>query len=105
MDDTAVYSDGDFVYVDPDTRTVVGRVQWDKNGEPVALEKKDPNAEKLAIERKGRKPRKRYYPWGTYQSMNRIYRLERKKDRETEDYILLESAIGKLQEEPFWDAA
>lgn len=97
------YSDDQFVYVDPDTRTVVGLVQWSADGEPVALERK-PKEPLPQQEGKDRKPpRKRYYPWGTYSTMNRIYRLEGKKEGAAEDYITLDTAVAKLQEEPFWN--
>ena len=36
--------------------------------------------------------------------MSKLYKLEGKvKDKDTEDYIALDAAIGKLQEAPFWD--
>lgn len=97
----------DFVYVDPDLRKAVGLVEWDKNGD--ALQKEWPYPERPPREgdeksgRPPRKPKKRYYPWGSYKTMCKLYKLEGKvKDKEVDDYIPLEEAIGKLQEEPYW---
>ena len=103
------YAETDFVYVDPDARAVVGPVEWDKDGN--ALPKEWPRKEREPKEgaeeddkRFRRKPRVRYYPWGAYKTMAKIYRLEGKgKERELERYIPLEDAITKLQEDPYWN--
>jgi len=102
------FKDDDFVYVDPAKRLVISLVDWDKDGN--ALEKEWPYElkEKPEVQeddgRKRRKPRLRYYPWGSYRSMCKLYKLKGKlKDKDTEDYIPLEDAISKLQENPYWD--
>lgn len=102
------YTPDTFVYVDPDTKSVVGLVEWDKDGN--ALPKEWPftprkgegeNDEKPKFKRK---PRTRYYPWGSYKTMSKLYKLEGKvRDKDTEEYIPLEKAIDNLQEDPFWD--
>lgn len=99
----------DFVYVDPEARKAVGPVEWDKDGNPVPKEwpykempEKPEDAKKPP--RPKRKRRVRYYPWGSYQTMSKLYKLEGKvKDKEVDSYITLEQAIGKLQEEPYWN--
>ena len=104
------YSDDDFVYVDPDLKQAVGLVAWDKKGNAVPKEwprtskhdHDDEEPEKKS--RFKRKPKKRYYPWGSYRTMKKMYKIEGKvKDKDVEDYIPLETAIGKLQEDPYWD--
>ncbi len=114
MTDT-IYKDEDFVYVDPEKREVVSLVEWDKEGN--ALEREwvrvqpaaDPaKATAAAPEKRDtrphRKPQVRYYPWGSYRSMAKLYRLHGKgKDKEVESYIPLEDAIEKLQENPYWN--
>lgn len=118
------YANDDLVYVDPDKRLVVGRVEFTRNGNAKALEmqgkfeapvKEEPEPEVVPKEgtapaalkgRVGRvfrgKPRKRYYPWGTYRTMKKIYRLEGRVP-EVEHQITLEDAIQKSLNEPFWD--
>jgi hypothetical protein len=50
-----------------------------------------------------RRPRReRMYPWGTYRSMKRLYKLEGKVIEERPS-LPLEEAIAKCQEQPFWD--
>lgn len=105
------YQDSDFIYVDPETRTVVGKVEWDANGFPkskkkVFVEKLDKDGNKLLGKdgKERRKPRERNYPWGTFKSMCAMFKLKGKgKDKETDDYIQLEEAISKSMEQPYWD--
>lgn len=102
------YQSTDFVYVDPETRTVVGKVEWDKDGEPVSKKrvmKERPIPEgKPARPGPPRKPRERNYPWGSFRSMCGIFKLLGKgKDKETEGYITLDDAISKSMEHPYWD--
>lgn len=113
----ATYKDDDLVYVDPDTRTVVGMVEWSNNGRPKPLlmkkdepaaipELKEADAKPAAAEKgKGRKPaprRLRYYPWGTYRSMKRVYKIEGKIMKE-ESNKTLDEVIEKALTQPFWD--
>lgn len=107
------YTDEDLVYVDPEKRVVVGLVQWSNAGRPKALvmryEEKPEEvdaAAPAAAKPKGRpvrRPRReRMYPWGTYRSMKRLYKLEGKVIEERPS-LPLEEAIAKCQEQPFWD--
>ena len=109
------YADDALVYVDPRNRTVIGPVEWGKDEKPVPLEMEmleedsKPSAEasggKEAAGKKFRrrkKDRKRYYPWGTYRTMKRLYRIEG-KERDVENYITLDEAIAKSMEEPYWN--
>lgn len=82
------YSDDDLVYVDPDTREVVKKVEWDAKDNPQSLAyKKD---------KEGASRRRRsFFPWGTYRSMKRIYRLEGKKEEE-----VLKKTLHEVFEKP-----
>jgi hypothetical protein len=102
------YKDDDLVYVDPKKRTVVGRVEWAKNGNPKPMEMKEStevneegDAKKKGFVRRG-PPRKRYYPWGTYRTMKKLYRIEG-REKDTEQYNTLDEAMAKSATEPFWD--
>ncbi len=53
-------------------------------------------------EKKVRMRRQRFYPWGTYRSMKRIYKLEGKIPRE-ENQKTLDEVMEKALKEPFWD--
>jgi hypothetical protein len=71
---TQLYQDDDLVYVDPDARTVVGKVEMGKNDQPKSL---------LFQQKEGEKKSWRtYYPWGTYKSMKGAFRLEGKRTEE-----------------------
>jgi hypothetical protein len=121
-----VYGDDDLVYVDPDARTVVGRVTFDEKGNAKKLERPSMFAEpdddepdlapsadsakasakpgpKGKVDRRPpRKPRKRYYPWGTYRTMKKIYKLEGKVF-EAERTLTLDDVMEKALQEPYWD--
>jgi hypothetical protein len=91
------YSDDDFVYVDPQKREVIGNVKWDKSG----------NAIKMQFVEEGDKTSKKsnkksYYPWGTYRTMKKIYKLEGKMKDENASQSL-DNALNKATKEPFWD--
>jgi len=122
------YKDDDLVYVDPDLRVVVGRVQFDEKGNAKKLErpsrdvepdddesdaKIEPKAEEKPAapapkgrggrdRRPPRKPRKRYYPWGTYKTMKKIYKIEGKVF-EPERTTTLDDVMEKALQEPYWD--
>lgn len=110
---TATYNDDDLVYVDPQKRAVIGIVEWSKEGNPIKLEmessdklEQEPEEEEGKEKGKGtRRPSrkiKRYYPWGTYKSMKKLYRIEG-KEKEVESYKTLDTAIDLAVNEPFWD--
>lgn len=115
IEEAPTYKDDDLVYVDPDTKMVVGLVQWHANGNPKSLQRSVPVTERDVVEeepstvkpdakRPVRRPvtRLRYYPWGTYRSMKRIYKLEGKLPREESPYTL-NDVIEKALSQPFWD--
>lgn len=104
------YKDDDLVYVDPDQRVVIGIVQWSNSGRPKALA--IPKAEVVEEDETDAKPdakgkrrvsrRQRYYPWGTYRTMKKIYKIEGKVITEKTP-LTLDAAIEKCLVEPFWD--
>ncbi len=114
MTDTDVtppaYKDDDLVYVDPKLKIVVGRVEFLPNGKskplpiPAAEVPADDPVEGAKDEEKGKRrvQRQRFYPWGTYRSMKRIYKLEGKVPKE-ESNKTLDEVIEKAVKEPFWD--
>ena len=100
-----VYKDEDLVYVDPELRVVVARVEWSKTGNPKPLAIPNKTEESDEEDEKGarRKPRRqRYYPWGTYRSMKKIYKLEGKV-KNAENQKTLDEVMEKALKEPFWD--
>ncbi len=51
-----------------------------------------------------RRKRVRYYPWGTYRSMKRIYKIEGKvRNDKDENRKTLDEVLEKALKEPFWD--
>ncbi len=128
-----VYKDEDLVYVDPDARAVVGRVEFNEKGlaKPLAMPSRavetdedesdvkldaKPDAPAAAAtpvapakpvgrgkdRRPPRKPRTRYYPWGTYRTMKKIYKIEGKVP-EAERTLTLDDVMEKAVQEPYWD--
>jgi len=98
---TVTYKDEDIVYVDPELKKVVGLVEWDKNGNPKALAM----PEAPASTKEGARPRKRetrYYPWGTYKSMKKVFQVEGKIKR-IESGKTLEEILPKALEQAFWN--
>lgn len=104
MDDVtaASYADTDLVYVDPEERRVVGLVEWHDNGRPKARTMPDAPPKGEAEGKPDRRRKPRTYPWGTYRSMKRLYKLEG-KIREERPLISLDDAIAKAVQEPFWN--
>ena len=100
------YTDSDLVYVDPDLKAVVGLVEWSRNGNPKPMAvQAEPVSDEAAV--KGKKPERRrsfrkYYPWGTYKSMKKVYSLEGKQ-RKTQPDKTLDQVIEKALKEPYWD--
>ncbi len=105
-------NDNDLVYVDPDKRVVIGPVEWTKDGKPVKKERivedktedEEENGEKPEKGKKRfkRKKRKSYYPWGSYRTMKKLYRIEG-KEKEEEGNMSLDEAMQRSIKEPFWD--
>ncbi len=96
------YADEDLVYVDPKKRMVIGRVEFAKNGNAKALLMPEEEVTEAKEGRRPRIPRKRYYPWGTYRSMRKLYKID---GGITEDdrRIPLDDAMEKSSKEPFWN--
>lgn len=114
MTDMPQYKDDDFVYVDPITRKVVGFVEWTQDGAPKSRTFEAPvlpeaEEQKKENDTKDKRPRgkkpsaRRHYPWGTYRSMKRIYRLEGKVKDNVETNATLETILPKALEQAFWD--
>jgi hypothetical protein len=93
------YTDDDLVYVDPDTNTVVGRVEWNKNGNPKSMPFQQP-ATGEANERRSRF--RKFYPFGTMRSMKRVYHVEGKRKKE-QPTSTLDQIMEKALKEPYWD--
>jgi len=90
----------DLVYVDPDANAVVGKVEWNKNGNPkpfpyVSKEPTDPKAER-------RRSWRKFYPWGTYRSMKNAFKVDG-KPRKKEPTKTLGEVIEVALKEPYWD--
>ena len=109
------YADQDLVYVDPETKTVVGKVEWTRNGNPRSLpyrkaadeaepaEKPERGKDKDKPRKERRGPRgRKHYPFGTYRSMKGAFKLEGKQ-KKTEAGKTLDEVIEKALTEPFWD--
>src|SRR3989338_2788211 len=104
------YKDDDLVYVDPHLKIVVGLVEFTETGKskPLAMKTEEPvelgTDDDTKKDPKGRRPvrRQRYYPWGTYRSMKRIYKLEGKITKQESPYTL-DQVMEKALKEPFWD--
>jgi hypothetical protein len=82
------YNDDDVVYVDPDTKTVIGKVEYDNDGKPKSL-KYDKKGE-------GTQAWRKFYPFGTYKSMKRTFRLEGKRSSEEDEESSFDTALSKL---------
>ncbi|MCK5018575.1 MAG: hypothetical protein KAS32_16055 [Candidatus Peribacteraceae bacterium] len=101
---STTYKDTDLVYINPALKQVVSKVEFNIDGNVIPLEiKEEEKKDKDGNIIKARKPRgkKRYYPWGSYATMKKLYRIEGKQ-KETEDYIQLDEAIEKAVEQPYW---
>lgn len=90
----------DLVYVDPETNTVVGPVEWSKSGNPKTrlIIQKEPQAGKEERRRSWRK----CYPWGTYRSMKNVFKVDGKPRRKEPTKTLVE-VIEVALREPYWD--
>lgn len=127
----AEYKDDDLVYVDPENRAVLGLVQFDEKGMAKKLARPprefagtaasaasaDDDDEPAvapapATPARGRgrgsraerprKPKVRYYPWGTYRSMKKIFKVAGKVF-EVRGQATLDEVLPKALSEAFWD--
>jgi hypothetical protein len=97
----AVYKDDDLVYVDPELRSVIAKVEYSRAGNPKSLPV--PPQEKEEKTKSGRRrTSKKFYPWGTYRSMKRVYHLEG-KPKKNDQGIPLDVAMEKALKEAYWD--
>ncbi|MSR87123.1 hypothetical protein EXS70_03045 [Candidatus Peribacteria bacterium] len=97
---TATWEPYDLVYVDPDSNTVVSKVELNKNGDIKALPyiPKPPEPGKEERRRSWRK----FYPWGTYRSMKNVFKVDG-KPRKKEPTKTLDEVIEVALKEPYWD--
>ncbi len=94
------------MYVDPETRTVIGKVEWNRNEKPKSL----PYAPKEDVAKKGKPGEedkksfrwRKFYPWGTYRSMRRIYRLDG-KPKDAEPNRTLDEVLPKALKDAYWN--
>ncbi len=101
----ADFRDDDFIYVDPEKRVVVGRVEWTAEGLPIPLKRGEEDVQQDTAEhahKERRRTRERYYPWGSYRTMKQIYRLEG-KTKEAAGEGTLDTVLEKALREPYWD--
>ncbi len=96
------YQDHDLVYVDPETRVVVGRVEWGKNDQPVSLTYGSRSVPQDAKKEKSPQFWRKLYPWGTFRSMKKIYKLQGKV-KDPEPNKTLDEVLPKALHEAFWD--
>lgn len=97
------FANSDYVYVDPNSRKVVGRVTWSQSGRAKPLlmpdDEEQPQKAKMSVHRR---KRKRMYPWCTYRTAKRVYHVEGKQKGE-EQPMALDEAMKKAQKEAYWD--
>ncbi|OGJ69626.1 hypothetical protein A3G69_01490 [Candidatus Peribacteria bacterium RIFCSPLOWO2_12_FULL_53_10] len=97
------YTDDDLVYADPEKRVIISKVEFGKNGNAKPLQMPDVvRPVKEGEERRHSKPRKRFYPWGTYRSMRKLYKIDGGVV-EADRRITLDDAMVKSSKEPFWN--
>jgi hypothetical protein len=94
------------VYVDPNARSVVGVVEWLPTGKPkrlaMALPSPDAPEQKDRRGRPRRVLKERFYPWCSYRTAKRVYRVAG-KEREPENAQAFDEALQKALQEPYWD--
>lgn len=111
--DRQIYQDDDLVYVDPETRKVMSKVEWTKTEKPISkpyvpVVKKStvvPVAPKAKGSKEAKDERRAYwrkfYPFGTYRSMKRVFKVEG-KIKDPEPNKTLEEVLPKALSEAFW---
>ena len=102
---TVAYNDDDLVYVDPKLKLVIGPIEYDKKGavlkKEMVIEHKD-DAEDDGAKKRRRKPKKRYYPWCSYKTAKKVYRIEGKQS-DHEEYKSFDDVLKLALKEPFWE--
>jgi hypothetical protein len=97
----ASYNDQDLVYVDPDSKTVVGKVEWSKNERPKSMPYKATGV--TADAATSRKPFfRKYFPFGTYRSMKKVFRLQG-KTKDPEPNRTLDEVLPRALNEAYWE--
>ncbi len=98
VQDSAEIRDDDLVYVDPDTNSVVGKLEWSKSGNPKS------RAYDVKETKEGdRRPRfRKFYPFGTFRSMKRVFHVAGKRKKEQPNKTL-DEVMEKALKEPYWD--
>ena len=90
----------DLVYVDPDSNSVISRVEWNKNGFAKSLPFVPKPVEPGKEER--RRSWRKCYPWGSYKSMKNVFKVDG-KPRKKEPTKTLNEVIEVALREPYWD--
>ena len=88
--DSAQFHDDTLVHVDPETETVLGKVEWDASGNPTFL----PYAKK-----KGEKTKRKWCAVGTWRSVRGMYNLGSKRVDEEKERTLDEMLPSILRDE------
>ena len=99
-----VFSDDDLVYVDPQKKMVIGPIEFTKKG---TVEKKEMLVEVESTDasekpKRRRSPKKRYYPWCSYKTAKKIYRVEGKYI-EPDNHKPFEEVLSLALDHAFWD--
>ncbi len=97
------YLDSDFLYYDPKTRTVIGPVQWTKDGNVKPLERpEEPEKEGAPPRKFHRRREKEFYIWGSYRSLKRLFNIEGKV-KDAERTQTLDAVMQRATQEAYWD--
>ena len=83
----AAYTDDDIVYVDPDTREVLGKVEFDAQGNPQS---------KPFPQKEDKKSWRTVCPYGTYKSMKSAFRLVRGSRDQDEEHMTFDDALSTM---------
>ena len=99
------FQDDDLVYVDPDTNSVIGRVEWSRNGNPKSMPVNRQLSEADQVKEVSKRGRyRKVYPWGTYRSMKNVFKVAGKQKRKDPNHTL-EEVLPKALAEAFWNDA
>ncbi|PIP65408.1 hypothetical protein COU77_03250 [Candidatus Peregrinibacteria bacterium CG10_big_fil_rev_8_21_14_0_10_49_16] len=98
MNDTAVqYHNEDLVYVDPESKTIIGKVEWSRNGKLKSLPMPQQGKKEEVRMRK-----RKFSPVCSYKSARRIWKIG--GALEPRQPTLFEDALAKVIEgQPYWD--